>query len=94
MNNKKSLFINMIATTLAFVINAVISFIITPYLVKILGDEAYGFIGLANNFVSYASIITVALNSMAARFITIEIHKKMKKKLMNILILFYFQILL
>ena len=34
MNNKKSLFINMIATTLAFVINAVISFIITPYLVK------------------------------------------------------------
>lgn len=80
MNNKKSLFINMIATTLAFVINAVISFIITPYLVKILGDEAYGFIGLANNFVSYASIITVALNSMAARFITIEIHKKNEEK--------------
>ncbi|WP_308603303.1 hypothetical protein [uncultured Fibrobacter sp.] len=40
-----------------------------------MGASAYGFVGLASNFVSYAAIITTALNSMAGRFITISIHQ-------------------
>lgn len=76
MNYKKSLVINMIASIVTFLINGGVSFLLTPYLVHLLGNEAYGFIGLSNDFVSYASILTISLNSMAARFITIEMHKK------------------
>ncbi|MBU3180688.1 oligosaccharide flippase family protein [Clostridium psychrophilum] len=72
---KKQLGINLIASLFAFSVNICISFLLTPYIVGKLGNEAYGFIGLANNFVGYASIMTAALNAMAARFITIELHK-------------------
>lgn len=75
MNNSKQMTINMIAAVVSFTINVGINFFLTPYLVKELGTEAYGFIGLANNFVQYASIITAALNSMSGRFISIEYHK-------------------
>ena len=75
MNNSKQMTINMLAAVVSFTINVGINFFLTPYLVKELGTEAYGFIGLANNFVQYASIITAALNSMSGRFISIEYHK-------------------
>lgn len=42
--------------------------------------EANGFVTLANNFVTYANLIVTALNSMAARFITIEYVRKDYKK--------------
>jgi len=72
---KKRLAINLMASTLAFVVQLLINFVLTPYISKTLGDAAYGFIGIANNFVSYATIITVALNSMAGRFISVEYNK-------------------
>lgn len=71
----KQLFINMVATIIAFLINTGISFFLTPYITNSIGTEAYGFISLANNFVMYASLVTIALNSMAGRFITIKIHQ-------------------
>lgn len=71
----KQLSINMIASIVAFVINMGISFFLTRYIVSQLGKEAYGFIGLITQFVNYASIVTVALNAMGARFITIKIHQ-------------------
>lgn len=77
---KKRLMTNLIANLLAFAIQMAISFILSPYLVNRLGNEAYGFIGLANNFVSYVTILTVALNSMAGRFISLEINKENYKK--------------
>jgi O-antigen/teichoic acid export membrane protein len=58
-----------------FAISILISLFITPYIVNQLESEAHGFIGLANSFTSYASLATVALNSMAGRFISIEIYK-------------------
>jgi len=67
--------INMIAQVVGFVVNLGISFLLTPFIVQNVGSEAYGFVGLANNFVGYAQVITVALNSMASRFITIKIHE-------------------
>lgn len=60
----------------SFLISIFISLFITPYIVDQLGGAAYGFVGLANNFVGYASLITVALNSMSSRFVSIEIYKK------------------
>ena len=71
----RQLAINMIAQLVSFAVNFGISFVLTPYIVKTIGKEAYGFVGLANNFVSYATILTTALNSMAGRFITIFIHR-------------------
>jgi len=71
----KQLIINMLATIIAFVINTGISFFLTPFITNNISADAYGFISLANNFVMYASLVTIALNSMAGRFITIKIHQ-------------------
>lgn len=73
--SKKGLVINLAASLLAFVVQLGINFILTPIIVNKLGDEAYGFIGLANNFTTYTAIFTIAINSMANRFVTIEYYK-------------------
>ena len=75
MDKNRQFAINMIAQVVGFVVNLGISFLLTPFIVQHVGSEAYGFVGLANNFVGYAQVITVALNSMASRFITIKIHE-------------------
>lgn len=74
-SREKRLSINMVATLLQMILNYSISFLLTPYLVSVAGGEAYGFVLLANNMVDYATIITVALNSVAGRFITIKVHQ-------------------
>ena len=76
MKNNRQLSINLIANIVSYSVNIIISFFLTPYLIRELGKEAYSFYPIANNFVQYMSIITIALNSMASRFITIEIAKK------------------
>lgn len=73
---KKQIYINMASQIVSFVVSILIGFFLTPYLVEHIGSEAYGFIGLADNFISYAMLITLALNSMAGRFITISIHRE------------------
>ena len=70
--NKQSMF-NIIGAVTVVGINTLINFFLSPYIAKCLGIEANGYIALANNFVSYFSLITVALNSMAGRFILIEL---------------------
>lgn len=75
MGKNKQLAINMTAQILGFVVSSCISFFLTPYVVENVGAEAYGFVNLANNFVSYANLVAVALNSMAGTFITIKLHK-------------------
>lgn len=75
MNRNKQLLINLSASFVAYGVTLFISFFLSPYIVKTIGVEANGFVGLANNFVSYASLITIALNSLAGRFITISIVK-------------------
>lgn len=68
--------INFIAQVIAFAINLCISFFLTPFIIQNIGVEANGFVSLANTFVEYAQLFTVAINSMAGRFITIQIHRK------------------
>lgn len=72
---KKQIFVNIIASIIAFLVQMFISFGLTPLLVNALGEDAYGFIGLANNFVMYATVLTVAINSIASRFISVEYNK-------------------
>lgn len=71
----KQLAINMLAQVVVFLVQIGINFLLTPFIVKSLGVEAYGFVGLSNNIIGYLQLATVALNSMAGRFITIEYHK-------------------
>lgn len=77
---KKRLLINLISNIIAFVVQLGISFILTPIIVEKVGDAAYGFIGLANNFVSYAAILAIIINSMASRFVTLELTKGNQEK--------------
>ena len=74
-SENKQLAINMFAQVAVFGISLCITFFLTPYIVKSLGVDAYGFVGLSNNIIDYMQVITIALNSMAGRFITIEYHK-------------------
>ncbi len=77
---KKRLLINLISNIISFLLQLGINFILTPIITEKVGNAAYGFIGLANNFVSYATILTVIINSMASRFITLELNKENLKK--------------
>ena len=71
-SNSQQLVINMAASLVTFVVGLGIRFILTPYIVRVLGAEAYGFIGLSANILSYTGLVTIALNSMAGRFVTIK----------------------
>lgn len=80
MNKGLKIVRGIIAGGLATVLSFAVSFFLTPYITEILGTEAYGFTTIAKNFVSYATIATTALNSYAARYVTIEYHKKQLNK--------------
>jgi len=63
-----------------FVINTGITFFLSPYLIKTVGKEAYGFYPLISNIIGYSSIITSAIGSMVGRFITMELYKGNKEE--------------
>ncbi|MBD5232766.1 MAG: oligosaccharide flippase family protein [Bacteroidales bacterium] len=67
--------INMVATLLGYLSSFGISFFLTPFIVDKLGATAYGFIGLSANVIGYTSLLTVAIDSMASRFITLKYHE-------------------
>lgn len=67
--------INLAASFVTFVVGMGISFLLTPYIVGNLGAAAYGFVGLSTNIIDYTTLLTIALNSMASRFITISYTK-------------------
>lgn len=77
---KKAVVLNMVANILSFGVSLVISFFLTPYITEHVGLEAYGLVGLANSFTNYITVITAALNSMASRFIIIELHRNDKER--------------
>jgi O-antigen/teichoic acid export membrane protein len=79
-SENKQLAINMIAQVGVALLTMCINFILTPFIVNRLGVEAYGFVGLSNSIIGYMQIVTIALNSMAGRYITIEYHKGDLKK--------------
>ena len=79
MKNKK-IAITIFFSALAMGIYYLINFFLTPYITENIGAEAYGFVSLSKNFVTYAGIITIALNSYATRFIAVSYHQKDKKR--------------
>lgn len=75
MSEKKQLAVNISANFVYMLINYAITFFLTSFVVSEISGEAYGFISLCNNVVNYATLVTIALNSVAGRFITIEMHR-------------------
>lgn len=74
---------NLLVNIIAFCIQFVISFYISPKIVGKVGASAYGFLGLANDFVSYAAIISSVFNSVASRFIANSFYKEEYEKANN-----------
>lgn len=66
---------NLLTGIITMVIQFGVGFFLSSFIVKNLGEAANGFTQLANNFVSYASLIALAFNSMAGRFIAVSVHR-------------------
>lgn len=79
-NNISKLVKTITVTGAAFVLNYLINLVLTPYITDTVGTAAYGFVSLAKNCAQYATIITVALNSFASRYIALEYHNKNIRK--------------
>ncbi len=75
MKDNRELTINFIAMAIAFITNAAINFLLSRYIVNSVSEEAYGFIQLTNTFITYFTVLTIAINSMASRFIAMEYYK-------------------
>lgn len=73
--NKKLLSINLLSSFVAFAISTGINFVLSPFIIENLGSESYAFVKLANDFIGYISLISIAINSMAGRFISISFLK-------------------
>lgn len=73
--NKKRLIINLTAQLIFVAVNLGIGFVLTPYIINHVGDAAYGYVKISSDFVSYAQILVSALNTMASRFVTINIQR-------------------
>lgn len=75
-SSNRQMAINMASSICVFALNLCVSFFLTPFIVGRLGAAAYGFVGLSNNIIGYTALLTVAVNSMAGRFITIKVHER------------------
>lgn len=76
LSQSKQNMINTMASITTLVVTTLISMILSPYIVRTIGVEANGFIGLANNFISYAMLAQTALNSMGSRFLMIAYYNE------------------
>lgn len=72
--------INIITGIATMIIQLMVSFFLSPFIVENIGEAANGFTQLANNIVSYATLISLAFNSMASRFISVNFHKGNNEK--------------
>lgn len=71
MKTKAHIYYTIFISFLSVLLNCFINLYLTPKITNDVGVEAYGFVSLAKNFVSYANIVMTALNSYAARYMSI-----------------------
>lgn len=80
MNGKKQNFLNIISNILALVVQFAINFFVVPKIINRFGTEAIGYVNTSFDIVSYFNVFTVIFNSVAGRFISIEVNKYNTKK--------------
>ncbi len=71
----KRTFTAIAITLAAFVVNYMITLVLTPYITTTVGTESYGFVTLAKNTAHYATIATMLVTSFASRFIVVSLHR-------------------
>lgn len=74
------IYYTMVISAISVLLNCFINLYLTPKITNSVGADAYGFVSLAKNFVSYANIIMTALNSYAARYMTMAYIQKDEEK--------------
>ena len=80
MSSRIQTFLNISGALVSFLMTLGIQFFLTRYIIAKMGIAASGFYNLGMSFVSYATIISSSLNSMAGRFITLEYHQGNREK--------------
>lgn len=80
MKSKSNLSTSIVTNITANLIQLFIGFFIASMVINRIGSTAYGFVGMANDFISYLNLITVVFNSVAGRFISLEYNKGNKDK--------------
>ena len=78
--SRRVIALNMFWSLLSLCIDYLMNFLITPYVTNNIGVEAYGFVALANTFISYVDILAVGLNAFAGRFIAMAYYQKKLEK--------------
>jgi membrane protein EpsK len=68
-------FTNLISNGTLVIINVLISLWYTPFLIRNLGSEMFGFIPLADSVTYFLGILTLSLNISLGRYLTIELEK-------------------
>lgn len=66
---------NLVFKIISLGVTFIVTILITRIIVNTIGSEVNGYYSLANDFVNYAMILSIALNSMGNRFITIAFYK-------------------
>lgn len=84
MDNKRQFILNLFASLISFAANLGIGFLMTPFIVQQIGAEAYGFVGLANTMINYATLFTLALNSVSGALSQSRTTKETSRLLTNI----------
>lgn len=74
-NNAAQSLKNIGSNTALVVINILISFWYTPFLIHNLGNERFGFVPLTDSVIQFFSILTLSLNTATGRYLTIELEK-------------------
>ena len=77
---KQRTYLNILCSVVTMAVNLAVSFRLSPYIIRTIGVEANGYVGLANSFVTWANLLVTALNAMASRFITIAWIRQDRKK--------------
>ncbi|MED1739282.1 MATE family efflux transporter [Bacillus swezeyi] len=71
----KTFILNLGANMASFLLSVLFSMWLTPFVIKNLGVEAFGFVHLTQNMINYFSIITVALSAVVVRFFSVSAHR-------------------
>jgi len=67
---------NMIFSVITIVMSILQTLFMVPYITNAVSAEAYGYVSVVMNIVNMATIVSIAITSMSARYITIELQKK------------------
>lgn len=74
MFKQKQVIINIVWSFVGLILNTLITMLVLPYISDVLGIEAYGYIALCNNFITYIDLISATINIYAVRFMAMAYH--------------------